>query len=299
MPEKKQIVPGSGNKPLRNVALAGLVVNVLLSGIKLAAGFFGNSYALIADSVHSLSDCASDLAVLFGMKYWSRPADSSHPYGHRRIETVITVVIGLLLLGAGIRIGLGSIGRIAEGVETRPGILAAVTAFFSIILKEIMYRVALKAGKKHESKAMIANAHHHRADAISSLPVPVGVSAAYLFPTMVGFDAAAALIVSFFVGFAGIKILLLAYHELIDTSVSKKEREQLGKIAGSVEGVRGVHRLRARYHGAKIVLDLHITVDGEMKVSEGHAVSERVKDVIISKKPDVMDVIVHLEPCER
>ncbi len=130
IPEKTQIVPGAGNKPLRNVALTGLVVNVLLSGIKLAAGFFGNSYALIADSVHSLSDCVSDLAVLFGMKYWSKPADSSHPYGHRRIETVITVVIGLLLLGAGIRIGLGSIGRIAEGVESRPGIVAAVTAFF-------------------------------------------------------------------------------------------------------------------------------------------------------------------------
>ncbi len=286
----------SGQSTLRNVALTGLGLNLLLFAIKLAAGVIGYSYALVADSFHSLSDCSSDLAVLIGLRMWTKPPDAAHPHGHRRIETVVSILIGVILLAAGVRLAAGGIGRIVEGVGRRPRLIALAVALISVFSKEMLYRWGAAIGKKHASKATVANALHHRSDALSSLPVPFAVITVYFFPQWVIADSVVAVIVALLITYTAVMIILPAVKELIDTSASDAECASIERLALSVKGVRGVHGLRTRYMGSRIAVDLHITVDGDMDVRTGHDLSEEVKDRITSEGPNVVDVVVHIEP---
>ena len=283
---------------VRKVTIIGLLVNLLLSGIKFTAGFFGNSQALIADAIHSLSDTTTDVAIIAGSHYWAKPPDESHPYGHQRLETLVTVFIGIMLAAAGVGIGWKAVSTLQQQTPASPGIVAALAALVSIVCKEILYRWTAAAGKKIRSSALAANAWHHRTDAISSLPVLVAVGGALMFPTWSFLDHVGAVVVSIFILHAAFKITWPGLSELIDAGVHEKIQQKIEEIASNSEGVQQVHAIRSRYVSSSIFVDMHIVVDGAITVREGHQIADKVENRIANEISDVLDVVVHVDPPE-
>jgi cation diffusion facilitator family transporter len=283
---------------VRKVTWIGLLTNISLSGLKFAAGYFGRSQALIADAIHSLTDTTTDIAVIAGSHYWSRPPDESHPYGHRRLETLVTAFIGLMLAAAGIGIGWQAISTLHEQHDSPPGWIALYAAMASIITKEILYRWTAAVGKKIKSPALAANAWHHRTDAISSLPVLIAVGGALLFPSWSFLDRVGAVVVSIFILHAAMKIIWPAVSELIDAGAPEEIQKKIAKIVCNTSGVREVHAVRSRYVSSSIQIDMHIVVDGSISVREGHEIADKVENSIISGLPEVVDVVVHVDPSE-
>ena len=283
---------------VRKVTWIGLLTNIGLSGLKFAAGYFGRSQALIADAIHSLTDTTTDIAIIAGSHYWSRPADEDHPYGHRRLETLVTAFIGIMLVAAGIGIGWEAISTLHKKQTASPGWIAFYAAMASIVVKEVLYRWTAAVGKKIESPALAANAWHHRTDAISSLPVLIAVGGALIFPTWSFLDRVGAVIVSIFILHAAMKIIWPAVSELIDAGVPEEIQKKIMGIASNTMGVREVHAIRSRYISSSIQIDLHIVVDGNISVREGHTIADSVEDNIIGGIPEVLEVVVHVDPSQ-
>ena len=283
---------------VRKVTWIGLLTNIGLSGLKFAAGYFGRSQALIADAIHSLTDTTTDIAIIAGSHYWSRPADEDHPYGHRRLETLVTAFIGIMLVAAGIGIGWEAISTLHKKQAASPGWIALYAAMASIVVKEVLYRWTAAVGKKIKSPALAANAWHHRTDAISSLPVLIAVGGALIFPTWSFLDRVGAVIVSIFILHAAIKIIWPAVSELIDAGVPEEIQKKIMGIASNTMGVREVHAIRSRYISSSIQIDLHIVVDGNISVREGHTIADSVEDNIIGGIPEVLEVVVHVDPSQ-
>ncbi|MGA1864425.1 MAG: cation diffusion facilitator family transporter [bacterium] len=276
----------------------GLIVNLLLSIFKFIVGFLGYSHAVIADAFHSLSDMSTDLAVLLGVKYWSAPADENHPYGHSRIETIITAIIGLVLFLVAIGIIFASISHIREAHLKQPAWIAITGSLLSIILKEGLYRLTVVVGKRARSSAVVANAWHHRSDALSSLPALIAVSLAVINPKLAYIDHLGALIVSIFILKISWDITLPCLSELSDTGAPRRYYEKIKSIAMDIKGVQAVHAIRTRKAGSGLYIDLHIMVDGKMTVQRGHEISGMVKYALLEKIPEILDVVIHLEPYE-
>jgi cation diffusion facilitator family transporter len=283
---------------VRKVTWIGLLTNIGLSGLKFAAGYFGRSQALIADAIHSLTDTTTDIAIIAGSHYWSRPADEDHPYGHRRLETLVTAFIGIMLVAAGIGIGWEAISTLHKKQAASPGWIALYAAMASIVVKEVLYRWTAAVGKKIKSPALAANAWHHRTDAISSLPVLVAVGGALIFPTWSFLDRVGAVIVSIFILHAALKIIWPAVSELIDAGVPEEIQNKIMGIASNTMGVREVHAIRSRYISSSIQIDLHIVVDGNISVREGHTIADSVEGNIIGGIPEVLEVVVHVDPSQ-
>jgi cation diffusion facilitator family transporter len=283
---------------VRKVTWIGLLTNIGLSGLKFAAGYFGRSQALIADAIHSLTDTTTDIAIIAGSHYWSRPADDTHPYGHRRLETLVTAFIGIVLVAAGIGIGWEAISTLHKKQAAQPGWIAFYTALASVVVKEALYRWTAAVGKKIKSPALAANAWHHRTDAISSLPVLIAVGGAILFPAWSFLDRVGAIIVSIFILHAAMKIIWPAVSELIDAGAPSEIQNKIVEIACNTMGVCGVHAIRSRYISSSIQIDMHIVVDGSISVREGHAIADRVEDNIIGGIPEVLEVVVHVDPSQ-
>jgi cation diffusion facilitator family transporter len=281
---------------VRRITWIGFVINILLSGLKLAAGYFGQSQALIADAIHSLTDTTTDLAVIAGSHYWSRPPDVGHPYGHRRLETLITVFIGLMLAAAGIGIGWRAVSTLHENQALTPGWFALGAALVSILVKEALYRWTAAAGKKIRSPALAANAWHHRSDAISSLPVLVTVGGAFIFPSWSFLDHVGAVIVSIFILHAALKITWPGVSELVDSGAPEEIQKKIVEISCSHRGVREIHKVRTRYISSSIQVDMHIVVDGSITVRDGHAIADEVESHIIAEIPEILDVVIHVDP---
>jgi cation diffusion facilitator family transporter len=283
---------------VRKVTWIGLLTNIGLSGLKFAAGYFGRSQALIADAIHSLTDTTTDIAIIAGSHYWSRPADEDHPYGHRRLETLVTAFIGIMLVAAGIGIGWEAISTLHKKQAASPGWIAFYAAMASIVVKEVLYRWTAAVGKKIKSPALGANAWHHRTDAISSLPVLIAVGGALIFPTWSFLDRVGAVIVSIFILHAALKIIWPAVSELIDAGVPEEIQKKIMGIASNTMGVREVHAIRSRYISSSIQIDLHIVVDGNISVRAGHTIADSVEGNIIGGIPEVLEVIVHVDPSQ-
>jgi cation diffusion facilitator family transporter len=288
-------VPGQTNE-VRRVTLWGLVVNLVLSGIKFLFGVYGCSQALVADAVHSLSDSITDIVVLVGVCFWSAPPDESHPHGHGRIETLITFFIGILLAGVGIGLGYRAIATLHHQQTASPGWVAFFAACVSIAGKEWLYRWNVRVGRRIKSSALLANAWHHRSDALSSVPVAVAVLGTRIWPAWGFLDHVATVIVSVLILYAAWEISAPAFRQLIDAGASRKEREKIREIALSTEGVGSIHALRTRYIGPGLQIDLHVIVDGTLTVRRGHDIAGAVKRRLIEGGPDVVDVLVHIEP---
>ena len=289
----------SKEKIVRRVTWVGLFVNLVLAAIKFAAGIFGKSQALVADAIHSLTDLTTDIAVLAGSHYWCRPPDENHPYGHRRLETLITVFIGLVLITAGIGIGWKAISTLQQKHNVPPGWIAVAAAFASIVCKESLYRWTAISGRRIKSPALAANAWHHRTDAFSSLPVLLAVAGARVFPTWSFLDHVGAVVVSIFIFHASIKIIWPALSELIDVGAPLETQKNIGDIALRCNGVLQVHDIRTRFISTSVQVDLHIVVEGSISVRDGHTIADDVRDRIIAEIPEVLDVIVHVDPPER
>jgi len=283
---------------VRKVTWIGLLINLTLACLKFAAGYFGRSQALIADAIHSLTDTTTDVAVIAGSHFWSRPPDESHPYGHRRLETLVTVFIGLMLAAAGIGIGWDAVSALREKSSTPPGWVALVAAMVSILTKEILYRWTAVAGKKIKSPALAANAWHHRTDAISSIPVLMAVGGALIFPSWSFLDLVGAVVVSIFVLHAAMKIIWPGISELIDAGAPQDIQKKISDIACNIQGVEEVHKVRTRYISTSILIDMHIVVDGSVSVRVGHAIADEVENKIIDSIPNALEVIVHVDPSD-
>ena len=286
------------DKYVRKVTWIGLLVNLFLSGLKFAAGFYGRSQALVADAIHSLTNTTTDIAVIAGSHYWDRPPDEDHPYGHRRLETLVGVFIGIMLAAAGAGIGWKAISTLHEKHVSHPGWIAVLAAFVSIVTKEILYRWTASAGNRVKSPALAANAWHHRTDAISSVPVLVAVGGAKVFPSWAFLDHVGAAVVSIFILHAAWKIVWPGISELIDVGAPKEIQKHIYKVALKNNRVKEVHKIRTRYISTSIQVDMHIVVDGEISVRQGHDIADDVRDSIIDEIAEVVDVVVHVDPPE-
>jgi len=282
----------------RRITWLGLLVNLLLSALKLAGGILGHSQAIVADAVHSLSDSSTDVAILVGVGYWSKPPDRGHPHGHGRIETLVTVGIGLALGGVAAGLAYNAAATLNQQHETGPGLIALAAALLSIVSKEALYRWTVAVGRRIESSAVVANAWHHRSDAFSSVPVLLAVVGTRLHPQWYFLDHLGAVVVSVFIFRAGLQVAWPAVKELIDVGAPEKDLEEIRRIAMTTEGVREVHAIRTRTSGGALQVDLHVLVDGDMSVRRGHDVAEEVKERLVNEGPRLADVVVHIEPCE-
>ncbi len=283
---------------MRRVTWAGLALNLGLSLMKLAGGAVANSQAVVADGVHSLSDISTDVGVLVGMKHWRKPADGSHPHGHRRLELLITLGIGLLLLA----VAAGLLWRAVRALGTpaeRPGGLALAVAVFAVISKEGIYRWTVAVGRRLKCMPLVANAWHHRSDALSSLPVVVAVGVALAGPGWAVLDRLGAMLVSVFILHAALKLMWGPLTKLTDAAASEQTQQRIRSCALDTPGVESIHELRTRYlGGSSVAADLHIQVEGDMSVRRGHEVAEEVEARLLEHVEGVVDVVVHLEPLE-
>lgn len=280
------------------VTIIGLVLNLALSAFKIAAGIMASSQSVLADGFHSLSDCTTDIALLVGVKYWTAPPDKKHPHGHYRYEAIVSTFIGLVLALAGVATGYRAFTTFGEIHRTVPGTLALVAAIASIISKEWLYRWTVSKGKKLKSRALIANAWHHRSDGLSSIPVAAAVAAAQIYPGLVMLDSVGAAIVSIFILQAAWKIMKDSLGELSDEGADETLTDEIMKSAMAVDGVKDIHKLRSRRLGYGFQVDLHVLVNPEIPVREGHKISHIVRDKLVDEIDGVIEVITHLDPFE-
>jgi len=279
----------------RKVTIVGAVVNVVLSVIKILAGWLGSSHALIADGIHSLSDLATDAVVLVAAKHGAKDADEEHPYGHGRIETLATVVLGIVLILVAFGIGYDAVRRLFDPEHLLiPGMLALWAAIISVAAKEALYHYTVAVAKKLRSNLLRANAWHHRSDAVSSIVVVVGV-----IGSMAGLpylDAVASVVVAVMVAKIGWELGWHSVHELIDRGLDHDDIENIRKIIMEVDGVRAMHDLRTRRMGGNAFVDVDVLVDPSLTVSEGHRISQEVLNRLHNDIDDVIDVTVHIDP---
>jgi len=273
-----------------------IVGNTCLAIIKGLAGFFGNSYALIADAIESTTDIFSSFLVLFGIKYSNRPADANHPYGHGRVEPLITfLVVGFLITSATI-IAYESIANIGTPHELpKPWTLIVLGAI--IIWKEYSFRLVMKRGLQTNSSSLKADAWHHRSDAITSVAAFVGISIALFLGK--GYEAAddwAALFASAFILYNSYLIFRPALGEIMDEHLYEDLEAQIRKIAVSVEGVIATEKCFIRKSGMKFHIDLHAVVDGTISVKEGHDIAHLLKDTLRENIIELGHVLIHIEP---
>ena len=288
----------ANNKYIRKVTWIGLLVNLTLSVLKFSAGFWGHSQAVIADAIHSFSDSTTDIAVIIGSYFWSRPLDSTHQHGHHRLEKFVTFFIGFMLFSAGTGIGWNAIISLHKTSTQPPEWIAAGAAAISIIVKEIIYRWTSKVSKQVKSAAMAANAWHHRLDAISSIPTLIAVTGAIVMPSWFFLDRTGAIIVSIFIVQAAIRILWPIFREVLDVAAPKEICKQIEVISLEHDAVQEVHKIRTRYIGMNLQADLHIIVAATTTVFDGHQISGAVKNRILRNIPAVVDVLIHIEPAE-
>ncbi|MDX1602765.1 MAG: cation diffusion facilitator family transporter [Salinimicrobium sediminis] len=270
--------------------------NAVLAIIKGVTGIFGNSYALIADAIESTTDVFSSLLVLFGLKYSARPADENHPYGHGRVEPLITfAVVGFLVVSATI-IVMESIENIQTPHKVpKPYTLIVLAAI--ILTKEIFYRFINKKSDETKSSSLKADAWHHRSDAITSLMAFIGISIALFMGK--GYETAddwAALFASGFILYNAYLILRPALGEIMDEHVYDDMVEEIREISQKEKGVIETEKCYIRKTGMTYHVDLHVIVDGELSVNEGHKISHDLKDRLLHEMPEIADILIHIEP---
>jgi len=286
----------SATSRVSRVGWVGLLCNLVLAAAKAAAGILGHSQALLADALHSLTDSVTDIAVILGVRYWTAPADEDHPHGHGRIETLITVVIGLAIGAVAIGMGAQAIRGLRHGPEIAPTGIAFVVALISIVVKEILYRWTARVGREVRSPALVANAWHHRSDAISSIPAAVAVAVTLIDPEWAVVDRVGAVVVCLLILQASWRILRPSVDQLIDAGAPAADRRRIEELALQVDGVEAAHAVRTRFVGADLAVDLHVEVDGGLSVAEGHVIAVAVRRKLLEEGPNVNDALVQIEP---
>jgi cation diffusion facilitator family transporter len=277
------------------VAVIGALGNVLLAGAKVAVGLSGNSQALVADGVHSLSDLVTDAAVVLGAKFWTAPPDTSHPYGHGRLETLVNLFIGLVLAGTAIGIGWKGVVTIGVSHSVQLGWSAFAVSLGSVAVKEAMFRWTARRGRTIGSSALVANAWHHRSDAMSSLPVLLAVVVGWFAPQLTILDHLAAVLVAALLLKAAWDIMKPAVLELLEARDFDLEKE-IHDAAEAQDEVHAVYDVRSRRVGGAVFVDLKMIVDPDMSVVMVHALQHELQSRIRSRHPAVSELQAHVEP---
>ncbi len=277
------------------VTVIGSIVDFLLGIAKIVVGFIAQSQALVADGVHSLSDLVTDVAVLYAAKHSHQEADEEHPYGHGRIETVVTVGLGIALMGVSIGIMIDATHRLFNpNTLFEPGILALTVAIISVLAKEAIYQYTMMVARRYRSNMLKANAWHSRSDAISSIIVVIGIIGS--MAGLIYLDSIAAIGVGIMIAKIGWDLAWHSVKELIDTGLEAERVKAIEKSILDVDGVETLHILRTRQIGADALVDVHIQVDSHISVSEAHYISEMVRGKLINEIEEVIDVMVHIDP---
>ncbi|MEJ2723261.1 MAG: cation diffusion facilitator family transporter [Deltaproteobacteria bacterium] len=283
----------------RKITLVGAGVNLFLVGIKLVAGLYGHSQALIADAVHSISDLFTDAVVLVGLKLGRKGPDQDHHFGHARYETLASAFVGGALVIVAVYLGVGAASAIYHHTESHPTLITVVVAGLAIILKEVLYRYTIHVGRRIRSAALQANAWHHRSDAFSSVAVLLGVGGAQINPDWHILDAYAALVVSLFIFKVGLGVLVSSVREFTDTAPTPDIMDRVRSCAGTVPGVIETHDIRVRMSGGYYQMELHAVVDGALTVAEGHQIAKKIEACLREEFDQSSQVIIHVDPSEE
>lgn len=288
-------------RKIYRVTLTGSVVNVILLVFKFIAGILGGSAAMIADAVHSLSDFLTDIVVIAFVRISSKPEDEDHDYGHGKYETLATSIIGLALLMVGLYIfynGARQIWDAMHGAEIeQPGLVALIAAIVSILLKEWTYRFTVSVGKKVESQAVIANAWHHRSDALSSIGTAIGIGGAILLGKgWAVLDPIAALVVSVFIVKTALGLLSTSSGELLEKSLPKEVEKKIVDIVESEPEVSEVHHLCTRRIGNNIAIEMHIRMPGEISLKDSHTRASNIERKLRQHFGEHTHINLHVEP---
>ena len=291
-------------KEIYKTTLLGTAVNVILVVLKFIAGIVGRSSAMVADAVHSLSDFVTDVIVLVFVKIAGKPKDKGHDYGHGKFETLATLIIGLILALAGVALMINGIELILKSLNghtlPQPTMLALVIAIVSIVSKEWLYRVTLRKGNDVNSPAVVANAWHHRSDAISSLGTLAGVAGAmFLGQHWRILDPLAAIVVSFFIIKSGYDIMKPSIAELLEASLPEQQEHEITAAVCAVPGILSVHNLRTRRIGNRIAIDLHAVMNGDITLTQAHALATQAEKSIRDKFGQNSIINIHMEPQNR
>ncbi len=289
------------SKEIYKVTLIGGIVNVVLLIFKFVAGFVGNSAAMIADAVHSLSDFVTDVIVLVFVRISGRPKDKSHDYGHGKYETLAITIVGLALLLVSVEIVYGGILKIVawangETLES-PGMLALWAALLSVVMKEGVYRYSMSRARALNSQAVEANAWHHRSDALSSIGTSLGIGGAVcLGADWAVLDPLASVVVGFFIVRVSISLLRGSIGDLMEQSLPDEVENEILRLAASVEGISEPHDLRTRRIGNHYAIELHILVDGDIPLREAHDKASEVEELLRKHYGNDTHIAVHVEP---
>lgn len=279
------------------ISWSSIIVNALLSIIKLIAGIVSKSSALVSDAIHSASDVFSTIVVMIGISVSKQKADKEHPYGHERLECVASIVLSVLLVGTGLGIGYDGILKIIKGPSENyelPGTLALVIAFISIVVKEVMYQYTKHGAKLINSDALMADAWHHRSDALSSIAAFAGILGARMgYPQL---DPIASVVICGFIVKASFDIFSDAINKMVDHSCPDEVIESMRNEILSVPNVKGIDDLKTRLFGSKIYVEVEILMDAQKNLIEAHNTAEDVHDTIEKKFPNVKHCMVHVNP---
>lgn len=285
---------------IRRLSFIGIVGNIMLSAFKLFAGLSGRSAAMVSDAVHSLSDVFATFIAFLGVKLAKRPADETHPYGHDRLECVASGLLGLVLLGTGLGIGKAGVETILRAnfeELSRPGTIALIAAVVSIVVKESMFWYTRYYARILNSAAFMADAWHHRSDAFSSIGSLLGIAGAMLgWPVL---DSVASVVICLFILKVAYDILKDAITKMLDTSCGEDYEQALRGFIEDQQDVVCVDMLHTRMFGNKVYIDLEIQVNGEMRLTESHAVADRVHNSVERQFPDIKHVMIHVNPAEE
>jgi len=305
---KKTVIPKTESaesahtvrKIAERVSYITIAVNCILSVFKLIAGFLAHSGAMISDAVHSASDVFSTIIVIIGVRLSTKESDKEHPYGHERLECVAAIVLAMILFITGLSIGSQAITIIVSGEYQdlqAPGLLALIAAVMSIVVKEAMYWYTRFYAKKIDSGAMMADAWHHRSDALSSVGAFIGIGGAMLgFPVM---DAIASLIIFVFIMKAAYDIFMDAMQKMVDHSCDEETEQQIRRCVLENNNVIGIDMLQTRIFGNRIYVDVEISVDGSFTLRRAHDIAEEVHDTIERSFPKVKHIMVHTNPSDQ
>lgn len=286
---------------IRKVTVVGIWINAVLVVLKLVFGYWGKSDALVADGYHSMSDFITDFIVIAFVAASYKKADPEHPYGHGKFETIATVIIGVILLAVGAFIGIEGITTLIESIEgtplPRPDIRTLYIAVASIVMKEFCYRYTIGYGRKLNSPALIANAWHHRSDAISSVATLAGVSfAIFMGAQWRVMDPIASIIIAVMICISAVKIALPPLNELLEISLPEETIRKMDECIRGVPGVLKVHNLRSRRNGHSCIIDVNIHISPEITVREGHEIATNVEARLEKEFGSDLIIYVHIEP---
>lgn len=283
-----------------HVSIVSIAVNLGLSLLKLLAGIFAKSGAMISDAVHSASDVFSTVIVMIGVWVAGKQSDDEHPYGHERLECVASIVLSVILAITGIGIGVAGLKKITAGDYSRlaiPGVLALIAAIVSIVVKEAMYWYTRAAAKKINSGALMADAWHHRSDALSSVGAFVGIFGARLgYPIL---DPVASLVICIFIEKAALEIFMDAVNKMVDKSCSAEDLQKMREVILGCDMVEQIDDIKTRLFGSKIYVEVEIAVEATKTLIEAHDIAEHVHDCIEEEFPNVKHCMVHVNPFEK